>query len=66
MKAFLKKYSFDVLVWETVKETNLNTDFYFRKYYFILVNWKENMFNINVFLIGIKEDNVFIASAKIP
>ena len=24
------------------------------------------MFSINVFLVGIKKDNVFIASAKIP
>ena len=45
------KYSFDTLVWETNKETNLNTDFYFPKYYFILIYWKENMLNINVFLV---------------
>ena len=54
--AYLWKCSFDVLLWETVKETN--ADFYFRKYYFKLINWKENMLNINVFLVGIKENNV--------
>ena len=27
------KYSFDLLVCETIKETNLNTDFIFHKYY---------------------------------
>ena len=27
------------MVWETVEETNLNTDFYFGKYNFILINW---------------------------
>ena len=31
------KIYFDTLVWETNKETNLNTDFYFHKYYFILI-----------------------------
>ena len=30
--AHLYKYSFDTLVWETIKETNLNTDFCFYKY----------------------------------
>ena len=54
--AYLWKYSFDVLLWETVKETK--TDFYFRKYYFKLINWKENMLNMNVFLVGIMENNV--------
>ena len=39
------------MVWETIKETNLNIDFYFHKYYFILINWKKNMLNINSFLL---------------
>ena len=29
------------MVWKTIKETNLNTDFYFCKYYFLLINWNE-------------------------
>ena len=58
----LQKYSFNVFLWETVKETNLNNDFYFRKYYFILINWKENVLNINVFLVGIKDSNVISAN----
>ena len=36
---------FDTLVWETIKETNLNTDFCFHKYYFILKNWKYAQYN---------------------
>ena len=36
--AHLQKYSFDTLVVESIKETNLNTDSYFHKYYFILTN----------------------------
>ena len=36
-----KKYCVDVLVWKGVKETNLNTDFYFCKYCFVLINYKE-------------------------
>ena len=36
--AHLSKYSFDTLVSEIIKETNLNTDFCFLKYYFILIN----------------------------
>ena len=43
--------SFDTLGWETNKETNLNTDFCFHNYYFIWINRKENMLNINVFLV---------------
>ena len=39
------------MVWETIKETNLNTDFYFHKYYFISINWKKNMLNINDFFL---------------
>ena len=50
MCAFIK-ISFDTWVWETIKETNLNNDFYVHKYYFILINWKENILNINVFLV---------------
>ena len=54
----------------TVKETNLNTDFYFCKYYFLLINWKENIFNINALVVGIKGNNVistnpFVADAML-
>ena len=37
----LQKHSFNTLVWEIIKQPNLNTGFYFHKYYFILINWKE-------------------------
>ena len=37
----LWKYSSVTLVWETIKETNLNTDFYFHKYYLTLIKWKK-------------------------
>ena len=52
-------------------ETNLNTDFYFCKYYLILINWNENMLNIHVSLVGIKENNVvstnpFVVDAMLP
>ena len=50
-KEICEKYSFDSLVREIIKETNLNTVFCFNKYYFILINWKENMLNINVFFV---------------
>ena len=36
--AHLQKHSSDTLVRETVKETNLNTDFYFHEHYVILIN----------------------------
>ena len=29
----LQKYSFNTLVWETITQTDLNTDLYFHKYY---------------------------------
>ena len=37
----------------------------------MLIKWKENMININVFLIGIKENNVrsanpFVVDAMLP
>ena len=43
-----------VLVWETIKETNLNTGYCFHKYYFILINQKENILHINVFHVIVK------------
>ena len=36
--AYLWKNSFDTLVWETIKITNLNTDSYFHKCYFVSIN----------------------------
>ena len=59
------------MVWDTFKETNLNTDFYFCKYYFLLTNWKGNKVNINMFHVGIKENNVistnpFVVDAMLP
>ena len=45
-----------------IKIANLKTGFYFRKYYFLLINWKENMLNINVFLVGTKESNVTLTN----
>ena len=30
------KQLWETMVWETIKETNLSTDFYCHKYYFIL------------------------------
>ena len=44
-------YKIIVLLWETIKESNSNTDFYSHEYYVTLMNWKENMLNINVFLV---------------
>ena len=59
------------MVWETVKQTNLNTDSCLLKYYFILINRKKNMLNINVLLDGIKENNVistnpFVVDSMLP
>ena len=50
----LWKYSFDTLVWETIKETKLNTNHCFHKYYFILINQKENILDINLFHVIVK------------
>ena len=38
---YLQKYTFNTLVWEMIKQPNLSTGFHFHKYYFILINWKE-------------------------
>ena len=41
-----------------IKETNLTTEFYFDKYYFTLINWKENKLNINGFLVTVQISNI--------
>ena len=41
-----------------IKETNLTTEIYFDKYYFTLINWKENKLNINGFLVTVQISNI--------